>query len=120
MDDLATISESNRQEKEQEARRAEEIVGHETEQFLEWFRTLEVLPTVISLRRRAEEIRKKELHRMLKRLEHRLTPEEQESLDAMTQAIVKKLLHRPTVYLKEQRNLGQAHLFREIFNLENA
>jgi len=117
VDDLESISESNRQEREQEAQRAEEIVTQETEQFLEWFRTLEALPTVIALRQKAEAVRKRELNRTLRRLEHKLSPEELASLEAMTRAIVKKLLHNPTVYLKEQRNASQTHLVRDMFNL---
>lgn len=117
VDDLEIVSESNRREKEQEARWAEEIVNRETQRFLAWFRTLEALPTVIALRQRAEEIREKELNRALKRLKHKLTPEEQESLEAMTRAITKKFLHHPTVYLKEQSSTQRTRLIREIFNL---
>lgn len=117
VDDLEIVSESNRREKEQEARWAEEIVNRETQRFLAWFRTLEALPTVIALRQRAEEIREKELNRALKRLKHKLTPEEQESLEAMTRAITKKFLHHPTVYLKEQSSAQRTRLVREIFNL---
>ena len=56
----------------------------------------------------AEEVRTTELERTLRKLNGKLTSEERDSLDAMTRAIVNKLLHTPTVYLKDQAPpLGQ-------------
>jgi glutamyl-tRNA reductase len=119
IDDLDSISETHRQAREQEAQWAEEIVTRETEAFLEWSRTQEALPTVIALRHKAEIIRQKELRKALKKLGHQPALEELESLEAMTRAIVKKLLHSPTVYLKAQSNTGRTRLVREIFDLED-
>ena len=118
VDDIQTVSDTNRQEKERDAQRAEEIVNQEVSQFLQWYRTLDVLPTIASLRKRGEEIREGELAKLLKRLDHKLTPEEMESLGAMTRAIVNKLLHDPTAYLKERRDPADARLLRELFNLK--
>ena len=118
VDDIQTVSDTNRQEREREAQRAEEIVNQEVSQFLDWYSTLDILPTITSLRKRAEEIREGELAKLMKRLDHKLTPEEMESLEAMTRAIVNKLLHKPTAYLKERRNPAEARLLRELFNLE--
>lgn len=117
VDDLEIVSEFNQQEKEHELQWAEEIVTLETARFMAWFHTLEALPTVIALRNRAEAIRKRELNRALKSLEHPLTPREQESLEAMTRAIMQKLLHQPTVYLKAHSDPQRTRLVREVFNL---
>ena len=78
---------------------------------------MEALPTLIALRKKAESIRATELNRALKKLEHKLTTGELESLNAMTQAIINKFLHQPTVFLKDQQNLRQADLVRELFQL---
>ena len=118
VDDLQTISEANRLEREQEGRRAEEIVAQEVNQFLDWYRTLEVIPTITALRKRAEEIRERELDKLLRRMDHKLASSDIESLEAMTRAILNKLLHNPTTYLKEQHSSETIRLTRELFNLD--
>ena len=97
IDDLESVSNSGRQKRAQEAAAAEALVSGEAWQFEQWRRSLESLPPVIDLRRRAEEVRRAELERTLKRLNGKLTSEERDSLEAMTHAIVNKLLHTPTV-----------------------
>ncbi len=100
IDDLESVSNTGRREREAVA--AEALASEEAWQFEQWRRGLESLPPVIDLRRRAEDLRRAELNRTLKRLNGKLTDEERASLDAMTRAIVNKLLHSPTVYLKDQ------------------
>ena len=117
IDDLQAISEANRAEKEWDVRRAEELVSQEVEQFLEWYRALEAVPTISALREMADEIRAKELAKLLKRSDHKQTSEEIESLEVMTRAIVNKLLHNPTTYLREHQNPENLRLARELFNL---
>jgi glutamyl-tRNA reductase len=117
MDDLESVSEASRREKEREACWAKDVVTRETGRFLEWWRNLEVLPTVIALRNKAEQIRDNELKKTLKRLNGALVPAEVASLEAMTRAIVNKLLHSPTVYLKDRPASGDLEVAREIFRL---
>ncbi len=117
VDDLETVSEANRQEKEREARRAEELIGEETATFQEWWRTLAVLPTMLALRDQAEQIRGGELDKTLRRLNGNLTLEQLASVEAMTRAIVNKLLHGPTVYLKGQHAPADLRVAKEIFRL---
>ena len=108
IDDLESVSNTGRQQRAQEAAAAEALASEEAWQFEQWRRSLESLPPVIDLRRRAEEVRTAELERTLRKLNGKLTSEERDSLDAMTRAIVNKLLHTPTVYLKDQAPpLGQ-------------
>ena len=118
VDDLQAISDTNRLERESQAKWAEEIVTHETTQFMEWYRTLKVIPTVTAMRRRAEEIRNTEMAKLLKRLDHHLAPEELEHVDLMSRALVKKLLHNPTAYLKEHRSPEDLMLARKLFDIE--
>ncbi len=117
VDDLITACKASRLDKEQEAQWAEAVVSEEARGFQEWCLDLEALPTVIALRTRAEKVREDELNRTLKRLNGKLTPEELASLDAMTHAIVNKLLHDPTVYLKGRRSTASLQVAREIFRL---
>ncbi len=117
VDSLETVSQANRQEKEREARRAEDVVGEEAVHFQEWWRTLAVLPTMLALRGRAEEIREEELGKTLRKLDGNLTPDQLASVEAMTHAIVNKLLHSPTVYLKGRREPADLRVAKEIFRL---
>ena len=117
VDDLESASAASRIEKEREARWAEEVVNSETTEFLEWWRALEVLPTVITLRYKAEQIREHELKKTLKRLDSHLTPQELASVDAMTQAIVNKLLHDPTMFLKNRPSSAKLSVAKELFGL---
>jgi glutamyl-tRNA reductase len=119
VDDLESVSEASRQEKEQEARWAEDVVTREIDEFLEWWRDLEVLPTVIALRHKAEDIRERELNKTLKRLDHKLTAEDQASVEAMTRAIVKKLLHAPTIYLKNRPPSNSLEIAKDFFQLSD-
>ena len=117
---MDSISQANREEKRQQARQAEEAVDLAADEFLEWRRSLEVLPTVVALRDKAEMIRESEFQKTVKKLEGKLSAEDLASLEAMTKAIMKKLLHDPTVFLKEQRTGGTGNpleLARQLFQL---
>ena len=118
VDDLQAISNTNRLERERQAGHAEEIVAQETIQFLEWYQGLDKMPTISALRRRAEDIREQELERLLKRLDHRLTPEDICHLEMMSRALVKKILHAPTAYLKEHSGSDDLRLVRDLFDLD--
>ena len=119
VDDLESVSEASRLEKAGEARSAEDVVNKESELFLDWWRTLEVLPTVINLRHKANQIREKELNKTLKRLNGKLSPEEIGSIESMTQAIVNKLLHEPTLFLKNRPSFTELDLAKELFGLSS-
>jgi glutamyl-tRNA reductase len=107
LDDLRAVSEANLRERQKEAAAAESLVEREVREFLEWQKSLDVVPILVELRRRADEIRRAEIERARKRLGP-LTPEQEAALDAATSAIVNKLLHPPTVHLKEIARNGFA------------
>ncbi len=119
IDDLQAISNTNRLERERQASYAEEIVAQETIQFLEWYEDLDKMPTISALRRRAEEIREQELARLLKMLDGSMTPGDVGHLDMMSRALVKKLLHAPTAYLKEHSGSDDLRLVRDLFDLDH-
>ena len=118
MDDLEAISESRRLEKTRETALAEELVAQETGDFLEWSLTQQALPTVIALRDRAEKIRAGEITKTLKKLDVELSEEHHAALEAMTRAIVKKMLHGPTVYLKKHRTPSDLRTAQQMFQIE--
>jgi glutamyl-tRNA reductase len=123
IDDLTEVARTNLGRREAEAVRAEAIVAEEVLGFAAWLESLATVPTIAALTGKAEDIRLSELARTLKGL-GALTPEQIESLDLMTQALVKKILHDPIRFLKEGGRHGhdrEAHLAltRRIFNLNS-
>jgi len=117
VDDLESATQASREKKAREAEWAEELATDEAQQFRQWCLDLEALPTVIKLRNRADQVRSFELNKTLRKLNGRLDEEALESLDAMTRAIVNKLLHDPTMFLKERKGPDELKVAREIFRL---
>jgi glutamyl-tRNA reductase len=105
LDDLKVVSEANLRERHKQAAAAEAIVEREVREFLGWQKGLESVPLLVDLRRRAEEIRRAEIEKARGRF-GTLTQQQQEALDAVTSAIVNKLLHPPTVHIKEATRNG--------------
>jgi glutamyl-tRNA reductase len=103
-----------------EAAHAEQIVSEEAERFRAWRASLAVVPAIASLRARAEEIRAAELERAASRLE-RLPEGGRDVVDTVTAQIVNKLLHLPTVRMKEAAvspdGLLYADVVRHLFGL---
>jgi glutamyl-tRNA reductase len=119
LDDVKKVAEANLRERRKEAAAAEAILEHEIREFLEWRRSLEVVPLLVELRRRADEIRKAEVEKARRRFGP-LSPEEESALEAVTAAIVNKLLHEPTVQLKQMAGNGHSEhvgLIRKLFGL---
>jgi glutamyl-tRNA reductase len=99
---------------------AERIAAAGAGELAAWLRSLEVVPVVTALRRRAEEIRTAELARTEPRL-RTLTDEERSEVERLTTQIVNKLLHEPTVRVKEAASEGTeayAEALRELFALD--
>ena len=100
IDDLESVVAQSLAGRRREAGRAEEIVLDEAERFRAWQASRDVAPAIASLRALAEEIRESELERARTRLE-RLSEAERRAVEAVTSRIVDKLLHVPTVKMKE-------------------
>jgi glutamyl-tRNA reductase len=113
IDDLQKVAEANMKDRRYKARRAEEIVTTEVEKFCRWYQTLEVTPTIISLKAKMEGMREKELKKTLSALPH-FSQEEQRALEALSEAIVKKILHGPISLLKEARQNSEGELYIDV------
>ena len=103
-----------------EVPRVEEVVADEVESFTRRYRELEVEPLVAAMRRQAESIRELELERTLRDLGD-VDPETADRIEHLSRALVKKLLHEPTVRLRERAGEGDADevaaAVRELFGL---
>jgi glutamyl-tRNA reductase len=121
MDDLQEIADKNMKIRTDEARKAEGIVAEEVRKYLEWFNTLEVVPTIVSLREKVEAIVQEELERSGAWL-RTLNAGDRESVEILANSIVNKILHDPTTSLKEEsRNRGgmaYVAVLRRLFRLE--
>ena len=112
IDDLEAIVAETLSGRQREAERAEAIVAGEADRFREWHASLDVVPAIASLRARAEEIREAEL-RKADAVLGRLDESQRRAVEAITAQIVNKLLHLPTVRLKEAAAAADGVLYAE-------
>jgi glutamyl-tRNA reductase len=112
LDDLEQIVVETLSLRRREAERAEAIVAAEAAKFHEWHSALDVVPAIASLRARAEEIREAEL-RKAESLLGRLDESQRRAVEAVTTQTVNKLLHLPTVRMKEAAAAADGVLYAE-------
>jgi len=121
VDDLQGVVQANLKERQKEAKKAEAIVEQEIGQFHTWLSGLEVVPTIKALRQSFEEIRQKELEKTFSNLRD-LDDRERKAIEALTSALINKLLHQPTAVLKrsQENEDGNAYVdaVRVLFDLE--
>ncbi|HEY7092100.1 MAG TPA: glutamyl-tRNA reductase [Ktedonobacterales bacterium] len=121
IDDLQAIVAERQQLRHEEIALVEEIVEEELAGYLAWERTRRVAPAITALRQQAREVAQAEVERALRRAPE-LDEREQEILREMAHRIVNKLLHTPTVNLKERAARGEhrfyLHATRKLFALE--
>jgi glutamyl-tRNA reductase len=117
IDDLEAVVAETLSGRREAAARAEELVAEEAERFREWQASLEVVPAIASLRARAEEIRVAELAKL-----GRLSERERRTVESVTAQILNKLLHLPTVRMKQAAAAAEgatyADAVRHLFGLE--
>jgi glutamyl-tRNA reductase len=120
IDDLQGVVEWNKEERRREAARAEHIIDEETIKFQHWLQTLDVVPTIIAMRRKAEEIRVTELKKTMSQLAH-LSDREKEAIVKMTESLVKKMLHDPIMFIKRKASRPSKQFYidlvQQVFNL---
>jgi glutamyl-tRNA reductase len=121
IDDLQSIAGKNTVERKKEAERAEKIIELEVERFALRMKSLEVVPTILSLQEYCETIRQAEIDRIRGRL-GQISPEQESAIEAMTRGIINKLLHTPITTLKSSAAHPEAatihDMIRRIFNLD--
>jgi glutamyl-tRNA reductase len=120
IDDLEAIVSETLAGRRGEATRAEAIVASEAEKFHAWQASLDVVPAIASLRAHAEEIREAEL-RKAEGMLGRLDETQRRAVESITSQIVNKLLHLPTVRMKQAAvsadGVTYAEAVRHLFGL---
>jgi glutamyl-tRNA reductase len=105
IDNLKQVVDANLRERAREAQRAEALVEREVAKFRTRLSDVEVIPTIVSLRERLEGIRVGEVKKALARLPD-APPETRAAMEALSTAIVNKILHTPITKLRESSRAG--------------
>jgi glutamyl-tRNA reductase len=122
IDDLKNVIDENIEDRNREAIKAERLVDEAVIQFRKWYEGLAVVPTIVALRSKIEQIAESEIQKTLQSLKH-LSEDDRQALQRMTQAMVNKMLHDPTTYLKRNGCHGDKSIYidviRKLFNLDD-
>ena len=120
IDDLQTVAAQATARRHDEVPAAERIVEQEADLFWAWYGGLGVVPVIKEFRSRMEALRAAEVERALRQLGH-LAPEDRARVEQLSQALLNKFLHQPTVALKaaaeEGRGYGLLEALRRLFGL---
>jgi glutamyl-tRNA reductase len=116
IDDLEKVVAANLAERAKAAEHAARIVEHEAGQFERWMRTQGVVPTIRALREHFAQVADAEVQKTLDALSRREhTPAQQrEAIQRLVQLVVNKLLHPPTIALREAGTPDEAALRAEV------
>ncbi len=122
LDDVQAAVDEGVRLRAQEAKHVKAIIAEETDAFERWLRSLSVVDTISDLRRQVEQVRQQELARAMRQLAPTLSEREAAIIRDLTTRITGKLLHTPTLRLKEAAASGQGDIYAEalryLFGLE--
>jgi glutamyl-tRNA reductase len=118
MDDLQAVVARNLGVREAERTRAEAVIEEEIQRFARWLAQLEVMPTITSLREHGADIVDQVLAENAGRWES-ASPRDLARIEAVARAVMQRLLHEPTIRLKESGH-GRQQVLRELFGLEDS
>jgi glutamyl-tRNA reductase len=120
IDDLNNVIETNLEERQKEARKAEEIVTEEVRSFLRWLDAQQVTPTIVTLRRKFEEVKDAEVAKAVSVLGAE-DPKMRKVVESLATSILNKILHAPIAALKKdtdgRNSMELVAMVREIFDL---
>jgi glutamyl-tRNA reductase len=121
IDDLKGIIEENLEDRQKEAVKAERIVDEAVINFRRWYQSLDITPTLLDLRKKIDFIAQKETDKTLRVLNH-LSEKDCGAIRNMIDALTKKILHDPTLFLKHHAREDNKSLViditRELFKLD--
>ena len=121
IDTLTTGLEESLVKRQAEVPKVEAILEHEKEAFLKFLSTLDIVPIIVKMRKQANAIRQSEVEKTMRRIPE-LSPEMQNQIEALTKSIVKKILHSPTIRLREEaygpKASDYAEITRNLFGLD--
>ena len=113
IDDIKEMAETNLARRNAEVGRVRTIVQEELDNFMSWLGALAIVPTITNLRQHADAIRRAELSRTIHALGE-VSEREARLLEDLTSRIINKLLHEPTLRLKEAASSTDAGRYAEV------
>jgi glutamyl-tRNA reductase len=120
IDDLQKVVNTNLAGRMQSAEEAEAIIHEEVSRMVARLKTREVVPTIVSLQDQLEQLRAAEVARMHGKF-GKLTPEQEQALEALTKGIINKIAHGPISELRRQASEPDGHFYvaaiRKVFRL---
>ncbi len=122
LDDLRAAAAANLERREENVPAAQGIIAQEAEKYWDWVAGLAAVPVVRSFREEMDRLRSTELAAALRRLGP-LSPEQAETIEHFSKALMNKFLHEPSVRLKAAaangRGLAVVDAARYLFALED-
>jgi glutamyl-tRNA reductase len=122
IDDLHVVVSANMKEREKEAENAMNLISYEVTKFDNWIGSLDAVPTIIEIRKKAENIRKQEVERTLKKIPN-ISEGDKQLLRQMSSSMINKILHKPTIKLKQKTQSEDGHIYlkaiRHLFHLDD-
>jgi len=120
IDDLQGVIDENIEDRQREAIKGERIVDEAVIRFREWYASLEVVPTIVALRKKLETIAETEIKKTLH--SNKIPESGIGAINKMTEALINKIMHDPTLFLKKDSMPGDKsnHIdtVRKLFNLD--
>ena len=121
IDDLKEVVKENSAQRQEEALKAERIVQEEVIRFEKWLKTLDVVPTIVALKEKAETIRKVEMEKSLSALAE-LTPSQIKAIETLTVSLAEKIVNDPILTLKDKAGRRSRDIYldmaRKLFGLD--
>ncbi len=120
IDDLQGVVDDNIEDRQQEAIKGERIIDEAVIGFRHWYDSLDVVPTIIALRNKMENIAAAEIKRTM--LSQKVPQESLSAVQKMTGSLINKILHDPTIFLKKDGMVEDKSLYidiiRKLFKLD--
>jgi glutamyl-tRNA reductase len=104
IDDLKSISDENLKNRLKEVEIARQLIDADTDDFLEWYEGLEVVPTIVKIQNKFDQIRKNEVNKYRRRKLKHLSDEDFMLVEELTRQIMTKTLHNPITTLKKYQS----------------
>ncbi len=122
IDNLQDIVDENIKNRRRESLKAEQIVHEEVAQYFNWLKELEAVPTIVSLRSKAEGIVRMEMEKASSWMGS-LESADRDKVEALVNGIVNKILHAPVTAMKEESAEFQSQdivaAARQLFGLDD-
>ncbi|WP_084071260.1 glutamyl-tRNA reductase [Desulfocicer vacuolatum] len=122
IDDLQDIVNDNIEERNKEAVKGERLVDEAVIKFINWMESLEMVPTIVAIRKKIDAIAQAEIKKTMHSMPH-LSPRDHEAIQRMTRSIADKIMHDPIRFLKNMGNhrddARYLNAARHLFNLDH-